>query len=140
MAWTYDPTDLNTSTPSGRLNTVRFLIGDTDSSDEQVQNEEITFALSEKNDNVYGAGEYIAEALAAKYARLVTTELDGQLSVDYSDIAKAYRALASDLKSKYKTDAGLLGSAGGGLSTPNAFKRYQFNNPTLPPELVKTWD
>jgi hypothetical protein len=30
MAWSYDPTDLDTTTASGRLNTVRLLIGDTE--------------------------------------------------------------------------------------------------------------
>ena len=45
MAWSYDPTDLNTTTASGRLNTVRLLVGDTDTTDQQVQNEEVTFSL-----------------------------------------------------------------------------------------------
>ena len=48
MAWSYDPTDLNTTTASGRLNTVRLLVGDTDTTDQQVQNEEVTFSLTEK--------------------------------------------------------------------------------------------
>ena len=33
MAWSYDPTDLDTTTASGRLNTVRLLVGDTDELD-----------------------------------------------------------------------------------------------------------
>ena len=45
MSWSYDPTDLNTTTASGRLNTVRFLVGDTDTNDQKVQNEEIEFSL-----------------------------------------------------------------------------------------------
>ena len=45
MAWSYSVADLNTTTSSGRLNTVRLLVGDTDTSDQLVQNEEITFAL-----------------------------------------------------------------------------------------------
>lgn len=53
MAWSYDPTDLNTTTTSGRLNTVRLLIGDTNTLDQQLANEEITFSLSENNNNVY---------------------------------------------------------------------------------------
>ena len=47
MAWSYDATDLGTSTASGRLNSVRLLVGDTDTNDQQVQNEEITFALAQ---------------------------------------------------------------------------------------------
>ena len=42
MAWSYDPTDLDTTTASGRLNTVRLLVGDTDTLDQQKENEEIT--------------------------------------------------------------------------------------------------
>jgi len=88
MAWTYNAADLNTTTPSGRLNTVRLLVGDTDTTDQQVQNEEITFSLAENNDNTYLSAAWIARAISSKYARLVTTKLDGALSADYSDLAK----------------------------------------------------
>ena len=50
MSWSYSPSDLNTTTASGRLNTVRLLVGDTDTTDQLVQNEEITFALSQTGD------------------------------------------------------------------------------------------
>ena len=46
MAWSYDATDLGTGTASGRLNSVRLLVGDTDTTDQQVQNEEITLCSS----------------------------------------------------------------------------------------------
>ena len=65
MAWSYDPTDLDTTTASGRLNTVRLLIGDTDTVDQQVQNEEITFALSENGNNVYYSGAWVARVISA---------------------------------------------------------------------------
>ena len=52
MAWSYDPTDLNTTTASGRLNTVRLLVGDTDTTDQQVQNEEVTFSLTESGNSI----------------------------------------------------------------------------------------
>ena len=42
MTWSYDATDLDTETNSGRLNSVRYLVGDTQTSDEQVQNEEVS--------------------------------------------------------------------------------------------------
>jgi hypothetical protein len=53
MAWSYDPTDLDNTTASGRLNIVRLLVGDTDTVDQQVQNEEIAFGLSENGNNIY---------------------------------------------------------------------------------------
>ena len=33
MAWNYDETDLTTDTASGRVNSVRLLVGDTDTND-----------------------------------------------------------------------------------------------------------
>lgn len=126
--WSYDPTDLTKSTESGRINIVRFLVGDTESSKPQVQNEEITFALLEESDNVYSAASYIAETLASKYSKLVTTELDGQLTVEYSSLAKNYRTLAGELSRKAKSLSAKLSASGGGLSVEGSFSRYQFEN------------
>lgn len=116
MAWTYDNTDLNTTSSSGRLNSVRLLVGDTDSTDEQVQDEEITFALAQVGDNVYYAASWIANVLASKYSRRVTTELDGALRADYSDLANQYRKLASQLRQDATRFSGTaLGVEAGGI-------------------------
>lgn len=143
MAFTYDPSDLDTSTSSGRLNTVRLLVGDTDSSDVQVQDEEIQFALAQHSDNVYSAGEFICKIIAAKYSRLVTTQLDGVLQSNYSDLAKQYGSLASTIKQMGIDAKGGLGLSAGGISVSEmylanqntdrvkpAFKIGQFDNPT----------
>jgi hypothetical protein len=141
MAFTYDPSDLDTSTSSGRLNTVRLLVGDTNSSDPQTQDEEIQFALGQHSNNVYSAGEFICKIIAAKYSRLVTTQLDGVLQSNYSDLAKQYSNLAASIK-KLGVDArGGLGVSAGGIDKtamrlaeldPNrvkpAFKVGQFDN------------
>lgn len=121
MAWTYDNTDLDVSTASGRLNIVRYLVGDTDTSDQQVENEEITFALSQTSDDVYTAAAYVARSLSAKYARLVDTDLDGELAESYSQLQKHYAGIASHM-SDIKKDSGKvsIGVAGGGL--PSAGK------------------
>ena len=37
MSWSYDATNLTTNTDAGRLNSVRLLLGDTDTSDQQLQ-------------------------------------------------------------------------------------------------------
>jgi hypothetical protein len=115
MAWTYDPTDLNTTTDSGRLNVVRFLSGDTDTNDQQVQNEEIVFSLAQVNDNVYMAASFTANTIASKYARLVTTELDGQLTVEYGDLTSRYTLLAKSLKSQGTSSGATLSVKAGGL-------------------------
>ena len=142
MAWSYDPTDLDTTTASGRLNTVRLLVGDTETLDQQVQNEEITFGLSENGDNVYYAGAWIARAIASKYSRKVNTSLDGALKADYSDLAKQYKVLADDLEYQGKTSGAVIGVLAGGITKSGveavrantnriegSFRRDRFKNP-----------
>lgn len=116
MAWTYVFSSLGTTTTNERRNTVRFLVGDTDENDQQVQDEEIAFALTQTSDNVYYAASFIADSLAAKYSRKVTTKLDGALSAEYSDLAKQYRLLAVTLKQQGQRYSGAsLGVGYGGL-------------------------
>lgn len=139
--WSYDPTDLDTDTASGRLNVVRLLVGDTDTTDQQVQNEEITFALSAESDDVYGAASWVAKALAAKYSRFVDIDLDGQLAESYSQLREHYQALATELSNQSKTSSASLGVKAGGIKItemqaaerqPNrvkpSFRRDQFLN------------
>jgi hypothetical protein len=142
MAWSYSATDLNTTTASGRLNTVRLLVGDTDTLDQQVQNEEITFGLAENNNNIYLAASWIARAISSKYARLVTTKLDGALSANYSDLAKQYQSLADQLEYQGKTNGASVGIIAGGITKSGieavrantdriegSFRRDRFKNP-----------
>ena len=142
MAWSYDPTDLNTTTASGRLNTVRLLVGDTDTTDQQVQNEEVTFSLGENGDNVYYSGAWIARAIASKYSRKVNTELSGALKADYSDLVTHYNSLADNLEYQGKTSGASVWVLAGGItkSTVEAvrqntnriegsFRRDRFKNP-----------
>lgn len=117
MSWSYSASDLNTTTASGRLNTVRLLVGDTDTSDQLVQNEEITFALSQVGNNIYYASAWICRVIAAKFSRLVDTQLDGALSASYSDKAKQYNLLAIQVEAQGKKVSGTsLGVSGGGFS------------------------
>ena len=142
MAWSYDPTDLDTTTASGRLNTVRLLVGDTNTDDQQVQNEEVTFGLSENGNNVYYAAAWIARAIASKYSRQVTTSLDGALRADYSDLAKQYMSLADSLEYQGKTSGAAIGILAGGITKSGveavrantnriegSFRRDRFKNP-----------
>lgn len=142
MAWSYNPADLNATTSGGRINTVRLLVGDTDTTDQQVQNEEITFGLTENNDSVYLAGSWVAKVISAKYARLVTTKLDGALSANYSDLAKQYLTLSDQLEAESKKDGSAIGVLAGGLTKSGveavrantnriegSFRRDRFKNP-----------
>lgn len=117
MSWSYDPTDLNTTTASGRLNSVRLLVGDTDTTDQLVQNEEITFGLSQANNNVYYAAAWVCRTIAAKFSRLVDTQLSGALSADYSTRSKQYQQLANQIEAQGKKTSGKsLGVFAGGIS------------------------
>lgn len=143
MSWTYDATNLDKTTASGRMNVVRLLVGDTDTNDQLVQNEEISFALAESNNNVYFAGSWAASTISAMFARRVDTQLDGALSADYSTLAKQYKALSNDLREqgqKYSMSGASVRA--GGISSaaikaaqaltdrPSAaFYRGQFDNP-----------
>lgn len=154
MAWTYDETDLDKTTTSGRLNVVRLLIGDTDTNDQLIENEEITFALSESNNNVYFAGAWAASTIAAQFARKVDTKLDGALSANYSDLAKQYKALSNDLREqgqKYSLTSASLRA--GGISNaaitaaqaltdrPDpAFAKGQFDNPPADTQYIQDYD
>lgn len=142
MAWSYDPTDLNTTTASGRLNTVRLLIGDTNTLDQQMQDAEITFALSENGDNTYLAASWSCRILSSKFARMVTTQLDGALSANYSDLMQHYQQLADNLEYQGKTSGASLGVRAGGISKTaveavrantdrieGSFRRDRFKNP-----------
>lgn len=108
MSWSYDPTNLTTTTTAGQINSVRLLIGDVDTADQQVQNEEITFALDQNRSNIYLAGAMLCGILAAKYSREADFSLgNGALSEDSSNKAKAYIKLQTSLRSQ-ATRSGVL--------------------------------
>lgn len=142
MAWSYDPTDLDKTTASGRLNSVRLLVGDNNIDDQQLQDEEIVFGLSENSNNIYLTAAWVARAVSSEYSRLVTTKLDGALSSNYSDLAKQYRTLADQLEYQAKTNGASLGVVAGGISKTDvetvrantdriegSFRRDRFKNP-----------
>jgi hypothetical protein len=142
MAWSYDESDLETTSTFGRINAVRLLVGDTDSNEQQVQNEEIVFALTQTNNNVYYAGAWCARVIAAKYSRKVTTSIDNAISADYSDLATQYQKLAESLEYQGKKSGAVVGIKAGGITksgidairantnriTPS-FRRDRFRNP-----------
>ena len=140
--WSYDPTNLDTGTVAGRLNATRLLVGDTQTLDQQVQDEEVTFALSQNNNNIYFAGGWVARVISSKYSRKVNTELSGALKADYSDLASQYSTLADSLEYQGKTSGAVIGVLAGGITVARtaavrantnrvkpAFRKGQFNNP-----------
>ena len=88
MAWTYNPALLATSS----LFQVRFLIGDTDSSDPLLTDEEINFLLV-KFVSADATAIASCENLSAKYARQVDTHL-GPSTIRASQRTKHFAELA----------------------------------------------
>jgi|TARA_R110000765_G_scaffold97509_3_gene183359 hypothetical protein len=134
MTATYDPTNLDKGTASGRVNVVRFLLGDTDVTNPELQNEEITFTLSETTNKVYLAASICASTVASKYSGLANVEINGILSVDYSELANAFSVLSVKLKSDgNRLEGGSIGVFVGGLpvfpARSYSFFRGQFQNP-----------
>ena len=115
MTWTYDPTLLGDTSNTDRLHSLRLLIGDTESTDPQLEDEEIIFALTQSGGNIYDAGFFLCRILASKYARLVDTALDKGLSEKNSGLSKKYTELSETIKligRTVKTGSGGV-SAGG---------------------------
>lgn len=100
--WTYNAENLSTLDEDGRKNIVRLLIGDTDSNDPQLQDEEILFALISNKDNPNAAAIFAINAIISKYARLVNIELDEAIREDYSDLIDNYKGLLSGLEKKVR--------------------------------------
>ena len=140
--WSYDSTNLATDTLSGRLNSVRLLLGDTDTLDQQVQDEELLFALVQTNNNIYFAAAWAANTIASQYARKVDASIDGALNAKYYDLHKHYINLAKNLDAQGKKAGAVVGVVAGGMTISDingvrgntnrvegSFRRDRFRNP-----------
>jgi len=107
MTWTYsgDPSANN-------RDEIRFMVGDTDTNDQLVTDEEIAYAIAEEDNNLLAASR-IANAIAAQFARRTDTEV-GDLRKWYSQRFTQYTELANKLRQR----GGLLSSVPyvGGIS------------------------
>lgn len=101
MAFTYLG-DL--STP---LDQTRFLIGDTDPTNPLFLDSEVTGNLTISGSPI-AAAIALCTAQAMKYGRKVTMSVDG-LSVNYSDLAKQFTALAQQLRKQLSEAPGAFG-------------------------------
>src|SRR5437016_3581644 len=94
MTWSYNPATL-ASTPKDQ---VRLLIGDIVTTDQQMQDEEIIFVLSQRS-SILGAAADCCRALAAKFARSVD-QAAGGTRLSYGQLARAYTVKANDYEAK----------------------------------------
>ena len=106
MSWSYQ------DTMPREIDKVRFYLGDTDSSDQLLTDEEIEFALSEASASVRTAASICADSVAAQYARLADLT-EGQLSIKYSQRAKQFQTLAQNVGNSSRTSFLAMPSAGG---------------------------
>lgn len=90
MAWTYQD-------PSIPRDAVRLEIGDTDSTDPQLSDEEITWLLSQNASNIYQAAMEACTILAARYARRANKTV-GDLSIQAASISKQYTELRATIR------------------------------------------
>lgn len=134
MTWTYD------GDPSANTrDEVRFLVGDTDTNDQQLSDEEIAYLLAEEG-NVAGAAVAAVKGLLAKYARLVDKSV-GDLKLSYSQRAGQYAKLLQTLERRRLVRG--VGIKAGGTSLARketveqdtdrvqpSFKRDQFRYPS----------
>lgn len=105
MTWSYNPQKLQDS-PKDQ---VRYLIQDTDKSDQLIQDEEINFELS--RGGVTTAAYRIARAIAAKFSRKCD-ETVGKVSKKFSQKADMFLKIADRLETE-ADDCGALPFAGG---------------------------
>lgn len=144
MTWTYSGNP-GTSTPEGLRDAVRTLIGDTDTTDQQITDEVIAFGLEQSGDEIYEASAILARSLAAKYSRLVDSQVE-EVDTKLSQRREFYLSLARELEAQAeKYGSSSLGvPLAGGISVdamqaaredpdrvPSLFKVGQFDNPTF---------
>ena len=91
MTWSY--TDPSASTRDA----VRFEIGDTDTSDQQLSNEEIDYALTRYSSDVIATAIYCCDRLIAKYSRYVAQSV-GAVNVQFQQRLDHYRGLIERLR------------------------------------------
>src|SRR3990167_6974976 len=131
MTWTYSSTDLSTD-----LAKVRLLIGDTNTNDQQLTDEEIDF-FTDNAASVYHAAAGGFESLPPQYARRVDKAI-GQVSLQSSQRQKHYHDLASALRQRALTTVDLVPYAGG-ISAGDKTAVEQESDRTKP-QFALGWD
>jgi len=94
MTWTYGNDPANSTRDE-----LRLLVGDTDTSDQLLTDEEVAYYLAGNGDDALAAAPAACEGIAAHYSRQTDTVNQG-LSVNASKRAAAYLTLANDLRDR----------------------------------------
>lgn len=107
MSWNYsgDPSDSD-------LDAVRFMIGDTDTSDQQLSDAEVNFLLASYSVTV--SARIALRRIIAKYVRYVDKSV-GDLKISYSKRIDQYNGLLDQIDSE-AVQEGILEPYAGGIS------------------------
>ena len=93
MTWTFTSTDM-----SGSREQIRTRIGDTDTNDQLLTDEQIAYALSDEG-SVRAAAALAAEWISALCSRKADKSV-GDLQISYSARAEQYASLAASLRAR----------------------------------------
>jgi hypothetical protein len=133
------------STPKDQ---VRFLIGDTDSTDPLLQDEEIVWVLSKYNNSPINAAIRCCESVVGKFSRLAN-ETVGQVRIEFKQKAEGYMKLLTMLKTRLATEDATPYAGGISISdkiTVNQntdrvkpdFKKHMMENEQIAPWTTQT--
>jgi hypothetical protein len=125
MSWSYSVADLATSSKDQ----VRRLIGDVLTTDQQLQDEEINWTLTQFA-NIYMAAAMCCRDIAAQFARKVDT-VQGEMRTLYAQQTKNYEAKAAVLERLGLVRASL--PYAGGISIMDKVNRQQ-DSDRVPPQ------
>jgi len=124
MTWSYSGNPADSTRDA-----VRFLIGDTDTTDQLISNEEINYFVTEFGNARRSASE-AARSIAAKFARLMNRSIGG-LSADFSAKYRQYLELADNLLSKEEMSPVALYISGYSRSEKEAVELDTDREPTF---------
>jgi hypothetical protein len=106
-----------------RIETVRFKIQDRDGTDPFFTDAEIEAELYRVNDSVLRAAENLARTLGARFSKKITKNISGVGSINYSDLAKQYFALADQLREEREYGNGCAYPSSGSSNKDSIFHR-----------------
>lgn len=142
MSYSGDPT-------TSAKDAVRFHIGDTDPTNEYLNDAEINYMLTNNNNYVFKTAHQACYQIAAKLSRYVNESV-GQVRVELSNLSKQYIDLGEQLKQQMYKDGDPQIIAGGitksdkesntqnsELVIPKFTKDMEENNSYLPPSQSK---
>lgn len=99
MSWSYSG-----NPGASAKDAVRFLVGDTESVDPLLSDQEIEWSLTQNSSSPQATALFLCDRLIAKFARLAD-ETVGRISISYSQKAEGYRKLKADLQESAVHDA-----------------------------------